>query len=183
MCDFPDKFHIGIVEQDVKVLDGMDGLEGLPILKPNDLHSTVNWGQRLACQPTKIWKQGTHPLRRQLSAKLLLHIVVNIFPSSIGEVTGGWVLCQRKFGPNHYMDDALLHAIRPVVQQDLKILWIGLVRTSSLLESAGSNSASYYPPSNSNGRPFGFKSSSVPSPQHSLFLTTKLITDPYFFLV
>jgi hypothetical protein len=56
LCDFPDKFHIGIVEQDVKVLDGMDGLEGLPILKPNDLHSTVNWGQRLAYLPTKIWK-------------------------------------------------------------------------------------------------------------------------------
>ena len=47
MCDFPDKFHIGIVEQDVKVLDGMDGLEGLPILKPNDLHSTVNWANAL----------------------------------------------------------------------------------------------------------------------------------------
>lgn len=40
-----------------------------------------------------------------------------------------------------------------------------------------------YKPSNSNGFPFGFKSSESPSPQRSLSLTTNRITDPYLALI
>jgi hypothetical protein len=119
----------------MEMLDSMDGLEGPPIFKPNNLHSTVK-PEPASCLPAdQDLGKDTHALRRQVSAKRLLHIVVDFFPRRIGKVTGGWVLCQLKVGPNHHMDDAILHAVRPVIQQDLKILCIGLVRTSHPLES------------------------------------------------
>jgi hypothetical protein len=158
----------------MEVLNGMYGLERLPVLEPDDL---------FVRQPTAIKDSAglgtwTDLVRRHSRAERPLHIILDLFPRFGGQVVCPWVVLQLELHPHHQMDNPLVNPVRPVVIQDLDILCADVNK-----EPSRKSNIAGYKPSSSNGRPLGFRSSVSPSPQRNLSLTTNRITDPYCALI
>lgn len=103
--DLTDESHIRIEQHDVEMLDGMYGLDTPPILEPCHI-------------------SAVHAI-----AEGVVNVVLNLFPSSIGQVAGLLVLFQLEFGPDYEMYDALVQSIWPVIVENLEIGWAGEWRT------------------------------------------------------
>ena len=94
--------HVRAMEHDVEVLDGMDGLEGLPILEPD------------------------HLVRRHARAKGSLHECLDRIACLRCQIARVWVICKLKFGPHHQMNDVRVDPIGPVVVQDPDVVLLAV---------------------------------------------------------
>lgn len=95
--DLTDKVHIRIEQHDVKMLDSLYRLDTRPVLEP------------------------CHVLAAHATAESVVHVLLDLFPGSIGQVAGVLVLFQHELGPDYEMYDALVQAIRPVIVENLEI--------------------------------------------------------------
>lgn len=115
--DLLHKLHVWVVEHDMEVLDRVDGLQGLPVLEPDDLSQTLISYIRTADKD-----RATNLLRRHPRTERLLYILIDLLPRPGCQVVGLRVVLELELDPHDQVDDALLNPVRPVVVQDLDVL-------------------------------------------------------------
>lgn len=100
MRDLLHKCHIRLMEHDVEVFDGVDGLERLPVPEPDDL------------------------LRRHSRTKSGLHVSFDRLSRLCCQIARGGVIGKLKFGPDHQMGDIRIDPVRPVIVQNPNVFYI-----------------------------------------------------------
>ena len=66
---------------------------------------------------------NTHPVVRHLGTKRLVHIIVYLASRIVRQVPRYGVFGELELGPDHEMDNSGVDSIRPVVVQDLQVLF------------------------------------------------------------
>jgi hypothetical protein len=100
MRDLLHKCHIRLMEHDVEVFDGVDGLERLPVPEPDDL------------------------LRRHSRTKRGLHVSLDRLSRRCCQIARGGVIGKLEFGPDNQVDDIRIDPVRPVIVQNPNVLCI-----------------------------------------------------------
>lgn len=130
----------------MEVLDGVDGLEGGPVLEPHHLFGSVTssaYGRRgmgrfflvflllflflfsrSGNTGTGIQENNTYMSFGHLGAKRLGDVLLNLSTGLVRQVASPAVGDELKLGPDDEVDDARVEAIGPVVVQDLDILGV-----------------------------------------------------------
>jgi hypothetical protein len=94
-----DELRVWIIQHDMKVLDSVDALQALPVLEPDDV------------------------LARDFAAEGPFNKVFDALSGLRRQVICAGNLLERELGPYDKMNDFLVNAIRPVVVEDLDVVW------------------------------------------------------------
>lgn len=117
------EFLIGMMQHDMEMLDCVDRLERLPVLKPDDLITkSAPVSRVLLNDPELLSPPITYLVSRHPRAKRLAHIVVNLLAGAWGQIVRRRVVFQLELGPYHQVDDAVFNPIRPVIEKDADVL-------------------------------------------------------------
>lgn len=101
----------------MEVLECVYRFERAPVLKPRNLLSSVcvvTTTYRLAC---------TYMSWFHVSTKGPLDIVFDFDAPFPGEIASVRILLKRKLCPDHEVDNPLVDSIRPVVEENLDVIW------------------------------------------------------------